>query len=209
ANAYIIFSFICYCLWVYPTQLDINECLDSFTCPENTMCRNTEGGYLCPCNLGFSSNGSLCEDIDECSTPEQDWLCTNGTCVNTPGSFLCLCEEGFHSANTGCQDVDECADSPAVCGPHSSCLNTIGFYECPCDKGFESNATECTDIDECAKQENLCPAHAECVNTDGHFLCSCRWGTTQSRPQGPTPTLPTSCTLRDSLSWESHTTESM
>lgn len=50
--------------------------------------------YLqCVCDAGFSGNGYVCQDIDECSNDPT--LCENGQCLNYPGSFRCECEMGF------------------------------------------------------------------------------------------------------------------
>ena len=54
--------------------LDINECSDSRTCPENSLCVNELGTYTCQCLAGFYENECTgdqceemyCEDIDEC-----------------------------------------------------------------------------------------------------------------------------------------------
>ena len=47
----------------------------------------------CVCDAGFSGNGTICQDIDECS--DDPTLCDNGQCLNYPGSFRCECEMGF------------------------------------------------------------------------------------------------------------------
>ena len=44
---------------------DIDECLNRYICPKDSVCRNLEGGYECTCNSGFE--GETCSDIDECS----------------------------------------------------------------------------------------------------------------------------------------------
>ena len=42
---------------------DVDECADgTASCPEDSSCRNVEGGYECPCNCGFLPDGSSCRE---------------------------------------------------------------------------------------------------------------------------------------------------
>ncbi|KAM0838506.1 hypothetical protein ACQ4PT_060922 [Festuca glaucescens] len=57
-------------------------------------------GYLCTCNDGFAGNPYLeegCQDINECSFPDQ-YPCY-GTCTNTNGDYSCSCKSGTQSIN--------------------------------------------------------------------------------------------------------------
>nr|GEY26971.1 wall-associated receptor kinase 2-like [Tanacetum cinerariifolium] len=54
------------------------------------------GGYRCSCKNGYEGNPYLspgCQDIDECSDPNNKPC--NGTCTNLPGSFICSCPRGY------------------------------------------------------------------------------------------------------------------
>ena len=96
------------------TCRDINECLtNNGGCDQDAQCINTDGSFKvfnvsralhcchsqslslmqCVCDPGFSGNGHVCHDIDECSNDPN--LCENGQCLNYPGSFRCECEMGF------------------------------------------------------------------------------------------------------------------
>ncbi|KAM4855500.1 LOW QUALITY PROTEIN: adhesion G protein-coupled receptor E1 [Urocitellus parryii] len=119
---------------------DIDECLTSGICPEHSNCVNSVGSYHCSCQAGFFSNGSTCEDIDECV----DMCPLRSDCTNTPGSYSCTCHPGFapshgqrHFRGQGveCRDVDECSQDPPPCGPNAVCTNTPGSYSCRCS-GF-------------------------------------------------------------------------
>ena len=45
-------------------------------------------------NRVFFGNGSICEDIDECS--HKMYTCSsNATCVNTYGSYICKCKDAY------------------------------------------------------------------------------------------------------------------
>ncbi|XP_048666961.1 adhesion G protein-coupled receptor E1 [Marmota marmota marmota] len=120
---------------------DIDECLTSGICPEHSNCVNSVGSYHCSCQAGFFSNGSTCEDIDECV----DMCPLRSDCTNTPGSYSCTCHPGFapshgqrHFRGQGveCRDVDECSQDPPPCGPNTVCTNTPGSYGCRCTAGF-------------------------------------------------------------------------
>ncbi|XP_047080822.1 wall-associated receptor kinase 3-like [Lolium rigidum] len=57
-------------------------------------------GYLCTCKDGFAGNPYLeegCEDIDECSFPDQ-YPC-NGICTNMIGDYSCSCKSGTQSTD--------------------------------------------------------------------------------------------------------------
>jgi len=43
-------------------SIDVNECteMDTFPCPANSNCENTEGAYRCKCDIGFEKSGSVC-----------------------------------------------------------------------------------------------------------------------------------------------------
>ena len=40
--------------------LDINECLNTTICPVHSVCLNTDGSYLCNCEVGYIKNDSQC-----------------------------------------------------------------------------------------------------------------------------------------------------
>ena len=44
----------------YYSVLDINECLQPNICHDQATCTNTQGSYLCNCNLGYSGDGKTC-----------------------------------------------------------------------------------------------------------------------------------------------------
>lgn len=62
------------------------------------ICTNTDGSFLCSCDLGFVSNAALCDDVNECDV--NNGGCSQ-ICINTVGSFQCLCEEGFQTGSDG------------------------------------------------------------------------------------------------------------
>ncbi|XP_054468644.1 low-density lipoprotein receptor-related protein 2-like [Anoplopoma fimbria] len=58
------------------------------------MCVDEPWGALCACPVGnkLSSNGAVCEDLDECAPPFAPCM---HHCTNTIGSYYCHCREGF------------------------------------------------------------------------------------------------------------------
>ena len=47
----------------------------------------------CVCDSGFSGDGHICSDIDECS--DDPSLCLHGSCSNFPGGYRCDCTMGY------------------------------------------------------------------------------------------------------------------
>ena len=69
-----------------------DECLLNLdVCNEHASCINTEEGYDCACNEGFSGDGYTCEDIDECQS--QTHSCDkNAVCSNSNGQVFVALE---------------------------------------------------------------------------------------------------------------------
>ena len=81
-------------------ESDIDECQSGdFDCDDNAECSNTPGSYQCDCRAGYSGNGMICTDIDECLNDPCDM---NATCTNTNGSYYCQCYSGFVGNGTVC-----------------------------------------------------------------------------------------------------------
>ena len=62
-------------------------------CDLNANCFNSQGSFICDCNTGFTGDGFICQDIDECST--QPCVPSIARCFNTFGSFHCSCADGY------------------------------------------------------------------------------------------------------------------
>ena len=65
-------------------------------CHAEASCEPTglRGEYACACGAGYTGDGRLCSDVDECARGEHD--CGPGaSCVDIDGSFLCACAPGY------------------------------------------------------------------------------------------------------------------
>ncbi len=143
-------------------------------CDANATCTDTASSFTCACNDGFTGDGKICTDVDECSM-------NNGgcdllvTCTNTPGAFMCgECPVGYSGDGvTGCTDIDECAANNGGCDVLTTCTNTPGSRTCgACPNGYTGDgAAGCVDIDECATNNGGCEPLVTCTNTTGSFTC--------------------------------------
>eukprot|EP00117_Sycon_ciliatum_P009579 scpid39343/ scgid11813/ Nidogen-1; Entactin len=121
-------------------------------CSMDATCMDTATtGVVCTCAPGFSGNGVVCDDVDECAgTGACD---SNATCANTISSFLCQCNAGYTGDGLTCADIDECLDEP--CADDRNCTNTIGSFNCDvCKYGLTVDGAEC---------EVPCPVNCTCT----------------------------------------------
>ncbi|CAH1241355.1 FBN3 [Branchiostoma lanceolatum] len=116
---------------------DLNECAspDSYQCPANTDCVNTDGGYRCECSAGYQVDPNVpvidgkqfCTELDPCESNPCDGSgycylktdrtheckacpCQNGgTCVTIPRGdnyhYTCRCPGGYSGDECGSQTV--------------------------------------------------------------------------------------------------------
>ncbi|KAI8500092.1 hypothetical protein Bbelb_224090 [Branchiostoma belcheri] len=81
---------------------DIDECTTGTdNCDDDATCTNTDSGFTCACNAGYSGDGVTCIDINECTTGT-DNCHDDATCANTVGSFICSCNDGYAGDGVSC-----------------------------------------------------------------------------------------------------------
>ncbi|XP_070693269.1 pro-epidermal growth factor [Pempheris klunzingeri] len=83
---------------------DQNECFP-LRCDVNAQCLLNAGSPACLCLEGFTGDGQLCVDIDECK--QETHKCDkNAECQNTFGKYLCKCQTGYHGNGKTCQELE-------------------------------------------------------------------------------------------------------
>ena len=127
-------------------------------CDDNAICTNTIGSYNCTCNDGYTGNGTICYDADEC-----DQKCS-------------LCNETYATTNDA-----NCYNTCNNCNDSEHCVNTIGSYFCiafgTCaDEGWIREGIYCIDVNECEVGRHTCGVGTSCVNNEGSFTCECLFG---------------------------------
>lgn len=113
----------------------------------NADCTNTDGSFTCACKDGFSGNGQVCGDIDECNVTRNNNCDANAICLNNEGSYTCSCFDGFEGTGFACHDVNECeetGDKAANCETEQDCVNNEGSFACV-DKTGTTDGTGGTD----------------------------------------------------------------
>ena len=74
----------------WPACFNINECMEGT--------HNCVDPFLF---VGYTGNGTFCEDIDECVT-DTDNCASESTCSNALGGFMCSCNMGFTGDGVHC-----------------------------------------------------------------------------------------------------------
>ncbi|XP_059165396.1 uncharacterized protein LOC131947978 [Physella acuta] len=175
-------SFKCNCLpgWIGPKcetltdscQLNdhsLNQIYDWCSvnpCRNDGICRQSESGFNCTCQPGYS--GLYCENnTDNClSQPCQN----NGRCVDMVDDFYCRCPLGF--AGKSCQvDIDECLSFP--CLNNGICAQGISQFYCHCPPGYTGKSCEKQTFD-CLSSP--CLNKGKCIAGDNTFHCECAEG---------------------------------
>ncbi|MSP93090.1 MAG: hypothetical protein EXR79_15030, partial [Myxococcales bacterium] len=150
--------------------------LNNGGCHADAACiSNEQGAVGCTCKPGYSGNGKLCSDVDECTNGSAG--CALGAvCTNKPGTFSCGCPDGYAGDGKVCTDIDECTTGIANCHVNATCQNYKGGHLCACKPGFSGDGTACQDIDECGTGKAGCALAATCANAVGSFTCTCKAG---------------------------------
>nr|XP_004665497.1 uromodulin [Jaculus jaculus] len=139
-------------------------------CHSNATCMVDGVITTCSCHSGFTGDGLICEDLDECATPETHNCSANSSCVNTLGSYACACPDGFRlTPGLGCTDVDECSEvGLSHCHALATCVNVEGNYSCVCPKGYGGDGWHC------ACSPGSCGPELDCLPTgpDRALVCT-------------------------------------
>uniref|UniRef100_A0AAY5K2B6 EGF-like domain-containing protein n=1 Tax=Esox lucius TaxID=8010 RepID=A0AAY5K2B6_ESOLU len=115
----------------------------SLHCDVNAQCVLDGGSPTCRCLVGFTGDGQLCLDVDECVSEMA--LCGGQSleCVNTAGGYYCQCRSGFSLEGQHCTDIDECMLGTHQCDQRAECVNTMGTYRCACPAGHITAGHTC------------------------------------------------------------------
>ena len=58
--------------------------------------------FSCKCDGGYTGDGKLCKDVDECELGT-DQCSDNAICENNKGYYTCTCKEGFIGDGFDCK----------------------------------------------------------------------------------------------------------
>ncbi len=125
------------CILLSETTVAMNECSkfgiklcssDSM-CQNNSKCTDYDGQQICTCKNGYTGNGIICKDIDECVS--DTYTCdTNASCKNISGSYECECNNFYTGNGKTCIDIDECVNNTHSCKNGFKCSNIEKGYKC-------------------------------------------------------------------------------
>ncbi|CAG5121406.1 unnamed protein product [Candidula unifasciata] len=145
----------------------------SQVCAENADCVPLGDSYRCVCKTGYSGDGRLCEDVDECQMRTCD---PNAQCYNLPGSFQCRCSPGYSGDGRVCRaDVRLCGQN--VCDRHARCTYAPDTQQprCECNPGFQGDGVRCAATEVSCNEADICGDNAECLYDENlrQYYCEC------------------------------------
>ncbi|CAH1250405.1 MATN2 [Branchiostoma lanceolatum] len=181
-------------------SVDLNECArGTDNCHVHASCTNTNGGFSCSCDAGYTGNGVTCRAV-QCptlsapaslvlsstsATSYRDvvrFTCNQGYAgLVGASSTTCRSDGTWSSSVPTCNDVNECGanNGQGPCDANNGiCQNSEGSYSCWCTTGFELKEDQhgCTDTDECLDNGGRGPCDHICTDILGSYRCSCRDG---------------------------------
>ncbi|XP_036124968.1 pro-epidermal growth factor isoform X2 [Molossus molossus] len=173
-------------------------------CGPHSQCVSEGEVAMCQCLRGFSGDGKVCSDIDECELGTTVCPHPSSECINTEGGHVCRCSEGYQGNGTHCLDIDECQLGVHTCGENSTCTNTEGNYTCVCASSLPEPGWICSDSTPPPPlreddRSSVRDRHAECppshagyclhggvcmyIEAVDHFACNCVVGFVGERCQ--------------------------
>lgn len=110
-----------------------NSLMAAYPCSQNPFveCINLLGSFECgPCPPGYTGNGRVCRDINECMT--NNGGCSMSPlveCINTQGSFRCgPCPPGYTGDGVQCSRISPCdIEVNGGCHPMAKCVELNGL----------------------------------------------------------------------------------
>ncbi|KAK8737436.1 hypothetical protein OTU49_004483, partial [Cherax quadricarinatus] len=130
-----------------PACVDVDECTASHPrCSSDppVQCVNFPGGFVCGhCPQGYTGNGFVCRDIDECLNGNNGGCSPYSVCYNTLGGRRCgPCAAGYTGDGVTCVPAPSpCQRSP--CHYLARCFDdpriSSTYVQCVCPPGYQGS----------------------------------------------------------------------
>ena len=126
-------------------------------CSEHATCSGDEDPHECSCNPGFSGDGLVCDNINECNDGSHS-CSTHTTCTDNLGSYSCICKEWFSGDGRSCifagcpagnfaTDSNTCGECPI--NTYNNIKQSLVRKCIPCPNYYTTETTGSTSITQC------------------------------------------------------------
>ena len=116
-------------LCIKTTCPNVDECnTGTHDCDINAACTDTDCGFICQCNSGYSGNGTSCNNIDECTAETHD-CDANADCTDNTGGFSCQCNNGYRGNGTSCTPDSQTVNVPFGGGTVAALVEVTGLWK--------------------------------------------------------------------------------
>ena len=151
-----------------PDKCELQECSKNATCSEDG------DPHECSCNTGFSGDGLVCDNINECDDGSHN-CSIYATCIDNIGSYSCYCNQGFSGDGLVCDNINDVHKISDLFEKTevTTFATSVAFrdYELSTLSG---DGLVSDNVNKCNDDSHNCSTYATCTDNEGPYSCQCK-----------------------------------